>query len=815
MSRTPRPSKTVETAYANAVKIWRQLPREVGAISSLHLLAGLLAAGDSPAREFLLAHGVTLEAVAASRHHAYPVRGERFRAHAGGPEVWSSAAEAARAGAVDRARYRGNTSVGADDLLASLAVAQDADSGQVLAEMGVTADVVLSWWQDRAGLSTEERTSAEVVPTSGPKPDSLATQASPTDSPAGQLLPGISRNLTAMAQAGSLKPIVGRSQERAQAITTLRRDRKNNPVFVGPPGVGKTRLAEEMALYLYESGDPRQVAEVSPGALVAGTKYRGDFEERLMAILNWAMANNVVLFIDELDAILGLGRADGSPDAAAILKPLLVEDNRSLQLMGATDQRGWDHIQHDAALERRFRPITVEPPTPEEALAMVRLGHVERLEACHGVVYAADAVRAAVYLGAANLPGRTLPDLAIDALDEAGSRVLVASDGSLVIPPRDGETPRTITADDVAAVISEWSGRPAGTMTAERRTRALSAITSIRERIVGQDEAVASACLQLLSGYAQMTMGRGPLGKLVCIGPSGVGKTELALAIAEGIFGDRDALVHIDLSNYPESHMISGLIGAHAEYVGHGVTTAALTDPVRRRSHCVVLIDELPRALWFQDVLRGIFDGGFVIDGEGRRVDFTKTFVVVTGNWGAENLAWRPSAGFMSTRRVLPPETIDSAARAKARDQMLRAFRSGTDPAFQSQVGDPIVFYPLLMPELREIGNRRIDAVIARVAEAGAVLTVTEPARLEVCSQGYNPVEGARRMDDVVRRGIIDLVAPDMALRPAGSFDEIIVDRGPDGELSATVLMGGQVLAPLSVVESLRRQLRGTQDRGL
>jgi ATP-dependent Clp protease ATP-binding subunit ClpC len=448
-------------------------------------------------------------------------------------------------------------------------------------------------------------------------------------------LSAFSRDLTAAAREGTLDPVIGRDDEVERVISILARRSKNNPVLVGEPGVGKTAVVEGLAQRIVRGEVPdtlrnKRVLALAIGPLVAGTKYRGEFEGRVKRILEEVRraARDIVLFIDELHTLVGAGAAEGSLDLSSLIKPELARGD--LQCIGATTFDEYrKHIEADAALERRFQPVMVAEPTIEQTEAILR-GLRSRYAEHHGVAIGEDAIEAAAALSARYIVDRFLPDKAIDLMDEAAASVALKR-------PRG---PLAVTPDDVSAIVSKWTGIPQGSLTEEQTQGLLALEESLAKRVVGQDDAIAGVAQAIRRGRAGLKDPRKPVGGFLFVGPSGVGKTELALAIAGLLFGTDDALVRIDLSEYTESHTVSRLLGAPPGYAGHD-EAGQLTEPVRRRPYCVVLFDEFEKAHTdVAAILLQILDDGRLTDAKGRTVDFRHAIVILTSNLDADDVTY-------------------------------------------------------------------------------------------------------------------------------------------------------------------------------
>jgi len=521
-------------------------------------------------------------------------------------------------------------------------------------------------------------------------------------------LGAFSRDLTAMARAGKLDPVVGRDDEIERVVSILARRSKNNPVLVGEPGVGKTAIVEGLAQRIVQGNVPaalrdKKVLALNLGPLVAGTKYRGEFEGRVKRILDEVKraARDVILFIDELHTLVGAGAAEGSLDLSSMIKPELARGE--LQCIGATTYDEYrKYIESDAALERRFQPVTVEEPTIEQTIAILR-GLRPKYAAHHRVTIDDAALEAAATLAARFIADRFLPDKAIDVVDEAAATAAMAG-----VP--------TVDVARVAAVVSRWTGIPQGTITDAQRAGLLALETQLEERVIGQTEAVRRVAEAVRRARAGLKDPRKPVGGFLFIGPSGVGKTELARALAHALFGTDDALVRLDLSEFTESHTISRLLGAPPGYAGHD-EPGQLTEPIRRRPYSVVLFDEIEKA--HPDVaaiLLQILDDGRVTDAKGRAIDFRHAIVVLTSNLDREDLVG-----------VLRGELLD-------------------------RIDEVIVFAELGLPEIERIVALQVALLAERMGAHAMRLELTEPARVFLATESMAAGDGARNVARSISR---------------------------------------------------------------
>ena len=585
-----------------------------------------------------------------------------------------------------------------------------------------------------------------------------------------------SRDLTELAAAGKIDPVVGRSREIRRAVQILSRRSKNNPVLVGEPGVGKTAVAEGLALAISRGVDcgslkDKRLVSLDLPALLAGTKYRGDFEERVKSVLrDVRRAGDVILFVDELHTIIGAGSAEGAIDAANILKPAL--GRGEVQIIGATTPEEYRrHIEKDPALERRFQPVRVEEPDRESTLAMLRSLR-PALEQHHRVSIADEALAAAHDLSVRYLSERFLPDKAIDLLDEAAASVHL-----------DGERP-LVDAGAVARVLSLWTDIPVDGLTADESERLQHLEETLRRRVVGQEEAVSAVARAVRRGRMGLRDARRPLGSFLFLGPSGVGKTELCRALAETVYGDEKAMLRLDMSEYMEKHAVSRLIGSPPGYVGYG-EGGQLTEPVRRRPWSVVLFDEIEKAhedVW--SILLQIMDDGHLTDAAGRKVDFRNTLIVMTSNLGAKAVnERRPALGFGS----------GESGEEQVRRQVFAELRQTFRPEFLNRIDETLIFRRLGQAELLDVTRLLCRQLQARFAELGVTLTVSEEALALLSKQGGDENSGARPLRRLLQRRIED---PAAELLLGGALPEgasLLAEE----ENGAIVLRRGQDAPPL------------------
>ena len=615
-----------------------------------------------------------------------------------------------------------------------------------------------------------------------------------------------SRDLTEEARGGRLDPVIGREAEISRVIQILSRRSKNNPVLIGEPGVGKTAIAEGLAEKIVLGDVPeelldKRILSLDLSGMVAGTKYRGEFEERIKKVLaEVKRAGDVILFIDELHTIVGAGSAEGAVDAANIIKPAL--GRGEIRVIGATTLNEYRrYIEKDAALERRFQPVQVGEPAPEAALKILE-GLRGKYEQHHRLTITDEALQAAVTLSGRYINDRYLPDKAIDLMDEAASRVRMEAeevspelrsleekltevrkdkDGAVVGQDfekaaqlrdieknyqdqieeerekrRQGRRHRPVTAEDIAEVVAGWTGIPVTRLTEDESERLLRMEDKLHQRVVGQGEAVHAVARAIRRGRVGLKDPRRPIGSFLFLGPTGVGKTELCKTLTEAMFGDEKAMIRIDMSEYMERHTVSRLIGSPPGYVGHE-EGGQLTEKVRRRPYSLVLFDEIEKAhgdVW--NILLQILEDGCVTDAQGRTVDFKNTVIVMTSNLGAENIL---SAGNRLGFDGAGSADNEEQAFARTKETVLAELRRTFRPEFLNRIDDIIVFRRLSQGDITEIARRMLRATAERMAAMGITLQADDDAVEELARQGYDPRYGARPLRRCLQEKLEDAVA--------------------------------------------------------
>lgn len=662
---------------------------------------------------------------------------------------------------------------------------------------------------------------------SGPKPNGSKAKSQPSrggkNTP---ILDSFGRDLTQEAANGKLDPVIGREQEIERVIQVLSRRTKNNPCLIGEPGVGKTAIAEGLAQRIHDGNVPellrnRRLVTLELASVVAGTKYRGEFEERLKKLMDELKSvGNIILFIDELHTIIGAGGAEGSLDAANIIKPAL--SRGELQTIGATTLDEYrKHIEKDAALERRFQPITVGEPTQEQAIEILK-GLRDRYEAHHRVNIPDEAIAAAVKLSTRYIPDRFLPDKAIDLIDEAASRQrlrthtappdlkqleheleVTEKEMSAAVGNEEYEKAAElrdkkqqlqeelknrkmeweekqvrekteVTPDDIAEIVSSWTGIPVNRLAQEESERLLNLEQELHKRIIGQEEAVRAISRAVRRARAGLKDPKRPIGSFIFLGPTGVGKTELARALAEVMFGDEDAMIRLDMSEYMEKHTTSRLIGAPPGYVGFD-DGGQLTEKVRRRPYSVLLLDEIEKA--HPDVfntLLQVLEDGILTDGKGRRVDFRNTIIIMTSNVGAHLLRQEKAVGFRTD--------ADESKHQNMRDQVMGELKRTFRPEFLNRIDDVIVFHALEREHIHKIVDLMLNELEVKLNDFQYSILVSDSARELLVDEGYDPTYGARPLRRAIQHLVEDEISEEMLKGSFAPGDKIMVDA-VDGKL--------------------------------
>ena len=807
------------------------------AIGTDHLLAGVVSGdNDNVATEALRRAGADVDGMRSN-----------FNEHRGDPgnQVYTFTPSAKRALqlAFGAARQMGSAQVGSEHLLLGLLGEGDGNAYQILARNGVgDADAlrreIARLLQQRGQMGPGAAPGGSGGGGFGPGGGSgggfgpgsgggFGGPAGGQQAPQSQTptLDQVTRDLTEAARNGELDPVMGRAEEIARCVRILSRRTKNNPALVGEPGVGKTAIVEGLAQRVVADEVPetlkdKRVLALDTGTLVAGTRFRGDFEERMSQMIRELQSEeqNIILFIDELHTIVGAGGAEGAVNASNMLKPALARGE--LQVIGATTLDEYrKHVEKDPALERRFQPVLVGEPTVDETVAIL-FGLRDRYEAHHRVHISDDAIIAAAQLGDRYITDRYLPDKAIDLLDEAAAEVRLRS----TVPPvdvrrieeeiaqlerekedavraenyeqaagvkqrieqlrteldqqqqgwagsRESNAPE-VTREDIARILEEWTGVPATNIVQEEAERLLNLEAVLHERVIGQDRAVRAVAEAIRRARAGVSDPHRPVGSFIFLGPTGVGKTELARTLAEFLFGEEDAMIRIDMSEFQERHTVSRLVGAPPGYVGYD-EAGQLTEQVRRRPYSVVLFDEIEKAHpdVFNTMLQ-ILDDGRLTDAQGRTVSFENTVIIMTSNVGSQHLVSTRQFGFTSRDGVDFQET-----ERRALDALQRSFR----PEFLNRIDEIIVFEPLTKDDVLQIVDIMLSRLNKHLESQKVSVEVADAAKEFLAEQGYDPKFGARPLARAIRRYIENQLSSRIIGGEFNPGDTVTVDRAQDG----------------------------------
>ena len=774
---TERGQRALIAAQTEAAQLGRSY------VGTEHLLLGVL---TDPGAASAVLRGVTLDA---ARNEIIAILGRGEESVDGKQMVYTPRTKKVIEQSAREARELKQNYVSVEHILLALMREREGVAAHVLIKMGLDLNKareellhILSGTDDETATGSQEN----------------------ADTP---LLNQFSRDLTAAARAGELDPVIGREKEIERIVQILSRRRKNNPVLIGDPGVGKSAIVEGLAQLIVEENIPeilrgRRVVSLDLAAMLAGAKYRGEFEERLKnAMGEIRKAGNIIMFIDELHTIVGAGASEGAIDAANILKPMLARGE--IQCIGATTPNEYHkYIEKDGALERRFQPVQVGEPTKEESIAILA-GLRDRYEAHHRVRITDDALRAAVYLSDRYISERCLPDKAIDLIDEAASRVRIhaftappdmkqqqarlaalSKETEEAVANEDVETAanlrdkkkelqnemqqrrseweqklnskmETVGEEEVAQIVASWTGVPVSKLTEDEAKRLMHLEETLHRRVVGQEEAVAAVARAVRRARAGLKDPNRPIGSFIFLGPTGVGKTELCKALGEALFGDEDSLIRIDMSEYMEKHAVSRMIGSPPGYVGHE-EGGQLTEKVRRKPYAVILFDEVEKAHPdVFNVLLQILEDGRLTDGQGRVVDFKNTVIVMTSNAGAHTLKKQRSLGFGG--REDEQKSYDDM-----RENIMGEVRQIFRPEFLNRVDEIIVFHALTEAEIDQIARLLLSQVCARLADRGIELEVDDAALRLISQAGYDLKYGARPLRRAIQRMVEDALSEEI-----------------------------------------------------
>ena len=785
-------------------------------IGTEHLLLGLLSEGEGVAAKALGSLNINLDTV---RKQVESVIGHGDEK--GGEVSYTPRAKKVLELSVEEAQSLGHNYIGTEHILLGLIREGEGVAAQVLRGMGVDDNQVRQRVIELLGGYALSGQAPQ--PQAGPAPKATGKQA-PTNTPT---LDEFGRDINKLAQEGKIDPVIGRDNEIERVIQILSRRTKNNPVLIGEPGVGKTAIAEGLAIKIIQGVVPeilrdKRVVSLNMGSMVAGTKYRGEFEERLKKVMDEIRrTGNVVLFIDELHTLIGAGAAEGAIDAANILKPALARGE--LQAIGATTLNEYKkHIEKDAALERRFQPILVGEPTVDEAIQILK-GLRDKYEAFHRAQITDEAIDAAVKLSDRYIADRFLPDKAIDLMDEAASRVRLKA----FVPPPDlkdiednlakvrtekeaaiaaqeyeqaarlrddeakvrgeldskqkewkqtGGERITVTADDIAHVVASWTGIPVKKLAEEESERLLKLEEVLHQRVIGQDEAVQAVARAVRRARSGLKDPKRPIGSFIFLGPTGVGKTELARALAEALFGDENAMIRMDMSEYMEKHTVARLVGSPPGYVGYD-EGGQLTDAVRRKPYSVILFDEIEKAHYdVFNILLQILEDGRLTDSHGRAVDFKNTVVIMTSNAGAKHMKDSATLGFLAGSG----EEDAVSAKNRVMDEVKRTFR----PEFLNRVDEIIVFSRLRDDELRQVVDIMLKNVAKRLHEHNLDIEVSDEAKTRLLAEGSDAAYGARPLRRAIQKMVEDSIAEMVLRRQVSAGDVVVVDADENNKLT-------------------------------
>ncbi|WP_173917983.1 ATP-dependent protease ATP-binding subunit ClpC [Halobacillus sp. Marseille-Q1614] len=805
---TERAQKVLALAQEEAVRLGHNN------IGTEHILLGLVSEGEGIAAKALNALGL----------EASKIQEEVENLIGKGEKVSQTIHYTPRAKKVielsmDEARKLGHSYVGTEHILLGLIREGEGVAARVLNNLGVSLNKARQ--QVLQLLGNNESTGGGSNRRGGGGGAQAANANTPT-------LDSLARDLTAIAKEGNIDPVIGRSKEIERVIQVLSRRTKNNPVLVGEPGVGKTAIAEGLAQQIMNNEVPeilrdKRVMTLDMGTVVAGTKYRGEFEDRLKKVMEEIrQAGNIILFIDELHTLIGAGGAEGAIDASNILKPSLARGE--LQCIGATTLDEYKkYIEKDAALERRFQPIKVDEPSLEESVQILK-GLRDRYEAHHRVTITDDSIESAVRFSDRYITDRFLPDKAIDLIDEAASKVRLRS---YTAPPnlkeleqkleevrkekdaavqsqefekaaslrdseqrlrdeldqtkdewkeKQGQEDSEVTVEDIASIVSTWTGVPVSKMTKDESERLLQLEDTLHNRVIGQEEAVKAISKAIRRARAGLKDPKRPIGSFIFLGPTGVGKTELARALAESMFGEEDAMIRIDMSEYMEKHSTSRLVGSPPGYVGYD-EGGQLTEKVRNKPYSVILLDEIEKAHpEVFNILLQVLEDGRLTDSKGRVVDFRNTVLIMTSNVGAHELKSNKYLGFSMGDEDQNYKDMKS----KVTDELKKAFR----PEFLNRIDETIVFHSLERRHMKDIVTLMAEQLRKRLLDQDIDFTLSEKAIEHIAKEGFDPEYGARPLRRSIQKNVEDLLSEELLKENIHKGQKVEIDLNDNKEFT-------------------------------
>lgn len=787
-------------------------------VGTEHILLGLTLVSDSVAAKALESQGVTYHQVM-----------DKIQSMTGGtsayyiPADFTPRAKRVVESSVQEAFRMGTGYVGTEHILIALIRENDNIAVRIMVSLDLNLQRLYDDIMNMLGEGEDQNSSARGMNSQGEKQEKSATET----------LDKFSRDMTALAKKNKFDPIVGRDKEIERIVQILSRRTKNNPCLVGDPGVGKTAIVEGLAQKIAEGNVPdtlknKRIVGLDLSAMVAGSKYRGEFEERMKKAMDEVKADgNIILFVDEIHTIIGAGAAEGAIDASNILKPAL--SRGEIQLIGATTLEEYrKHIEKDAAFERRFQPVKVEEPDEQAAVAMLKALR-DKYEMHHKVTISDDAIEAAVKLSARYVSDRFLPDKAIDLIDEAASRLRLktfsAPDNVAEMEEKLAEMEKekeaaikteefekaaeikraqdalraqwkeakkewennhenqaqVVTREEVAEVVSVWTGVPLQSLQEEESQRLLHLEDILHQRVIGQSEAVKALAKAIRRGRVGLKDPNRPIGSFLFLGPTGVGKTELSKALAEALFGDEDAMIRIDMSEYMEKHSVSRMVGSPPGYVGYE-EGGQLSEKVRRNPYSVVLFDEIEKASPdVFNVLLQVLDDGHITDGQGRKVDFKNTVIIMTSNAGARSIVEPKRVGFTSM------ETEEQSYQ-NMKKNVMEEVRHIFKPEFLNRIDDMIVFHSLTQEDILEIVKLMTKTVSKRIKEnMDITVTFTDKALEKIAEEGYDKAFGARPLRRAIQSRIEDAFAEEYLMGNFKAGDKVSVGLKTNGFLFRVV----------------------------